>query len=113
MNKHVLSHALSVHKDSVSVDVRFDPSQQLVSWLVCSLLTWIRSNGSGVMYALRFQVTLVCMYVLIVQHSLYVYTAVQGKLAVDESTQVDLLTADGEYLYTAAAAALTVCTALL
>ena len=46
------------------------------------------------------------------QHSLYVYTAVQGKLAVDESTQVDLLTADGEYLYTAAAAALTVCTAL-
>ena len=46
------------------------------------------------------------------QHSLYVYTAVQGKLAVDESTQVDLLTADGEYLYTAAAA-LTVCTALL
>ena len=26
------------------------------------------------------------------QHSLYVYTAVQGKLAVDESTQVDLLT---------------------
>ena len=36
------------------------------------------------------------------QHSLYVYTAVQGKLAVDESTQVDLLTADGEYLYTAA-----------
>ena len=46
------------------------------------------------------------------QHSLYVYTAVQGKLAVDESTQVDL-TADGEYLYTAAAAALTVCTALL
>ena len=53
---------------------------------------------------------LVCMWV---QHSLYVYTAVQGKLAVDESTQVDLLTADGEYLYTAAAAALTVCTALL
>ena len=47
------------------------------------------------------------------QHSLYVYTAVQAKLAVDESTQVDLLTADGEYLYTAAAAALTVCTALL
>ena len=52
------------------------------------------------------------------QHSLYVYTAVQGKLAVVESTQVDLLTADGEYLYTAAAAAaaaaaLTVCTALL
>ena len=49
------------------------------------------------------------------QHSLYVYTAVQGKLAVDESTQVDLLTADGEYLYTAEAhaAALTVCTALL
>ena len=43
------------------------------------------------------------------QHSLYVYTAVQGKLAVDESTQVDLLTADGEYLYTVAAAALTVC----
>ena len=43
-----------------------------------------------------------------------VYTAVcQGKLAVDESTQVDLLTADGEYLYAAAAAALTVCTALL
>ena len=43
------------------------------------------------------------------------YTAVQAKLAVDESTQVDLLTADGEYLYTAAAAAaaLTVCTALL
>ena len=47
------------------------------------------------------------------QHSLYVYTAVQAKLAVDESTQVDLLTADGEYLYTAAAAALTVCTALV
>ena len=48
------------------------------------------------------------------QHSLYVYTAVQAKLAVDESTQVDLLTADSEYLYTAAAAAaLTVCTALL
>ena len=46
------------------------------------------------------------------QHSLYVYTAVQAKLAVDESTHVDLLTADGEYLYTAAAA-LTVCTALL
>ena len=43
------------------------------------------------------------------QHSLYVYTAVQAKLAVDESTQVDLLTADGEYLYTAAAAALTAC----
>ena len=42
------------------------------------------------------------------------YTAAaQAKLAVDESTQVDLLTADGEYLYTAAAAALTVCTALL
>ena len=39
------------------------------------------------------------------------YTAVQAKLAVDESTQVDFLTADGEYLYTAAA--LTVCTALL
>ena len=37
----------------------------------------------------------------------------RAKLAVDESTQVDLLTADGEYLYTAAAAALTVCTALL
>ena len=40
------------------------------------------------------------------QHSLYVYTAVQGKLAVDESTHMimhfmDLLTADGEYLYTA------------
>ena len=51
--------------------------------------------------------------VWIAQHSLYVYTAVQAKLAVDESTQVDLLTADGEYLYTAAAAALTVCTALL
>ena len=30
------------------------------------------------------------------QHSLYVYTAVQAKLAVDESTQVDLLTADGK-----------------
>ena len=34
----------------------------------------------------------------------FVYTAVQAKLAVDENTQVDLLTADGEYLYTAAAA---------
>ena len=55
----------------------------------------------------------VSVCVLIVQHSLYVYTAVQGKLAVDESTQVDLLTADAEYLYTAAAAALTVCTDLL
>ena len=41
------------------------------------------------------------------------YTVVLDKLAVDhESTPVDLLTADGEYLYTAAAA-LTVCTALL
>ena len=41
------------------------------------------------------------------------YSCAGYKLAVDESTQVDLLTADGEYLYTAAAAALTVCTALL
>ena len=37
------------------------------------------------------------------------YQQYLAKLAVDESTQVDFLTADGEYLYTAAALTVMYC----